>query len=323
MNTLYIIGNGFDLYHGLDTRYQSFAKYLAKVDSQIYGYFLLYYGLPDISENPVNDDDYAQWARFEDALADLDYEQVLEDNSDLIARPGSPDFRDRDWHSFQIEMEMILERLTTELISIFNSFILNVVYPPSLDDKKIRLKPDSLFLSFNYTKTLEKYYGIDSQNICYIHGKSIDKDSLVVLGHGTDPKNFEEKDPDPPKGLSDEELAEWREYMSDQYDYSYQSAKSEILSYYTQAFKNIDTIIKNNNTFFNGLKDIKEVYVLGHSMSQVDVGYFKVVLQSIDSDANWYASYYSDTEKVKHLESLISIGVKLENIIQIKIEDLK
>ena len=187
MINLYIIGNGFDLYHGLDTKYQSFAKFLAEEEDEIYDLLLTYYGLPDISEDPVSDAEYAEWANFESSLADLDYKQVLEDNSDSAANPGSDDFRDRDWHTYQIEMEMIIEKLTDRLISIFNSFILNINYPDKIDDKKIKLSSDSLFMNFNYTDTLERYYNVENTRICYIHNKSIDENSLIVLGHGTDP----------------------------------------------------------------------------------------------------------------------------------------
>jgi len=166
MKNLYIIGNGFDIYHGLDTKYQSFAKYLSQTDSEVYDLILEYYGLPDISEDPVDNDDYAAWATFELSLADLDYEQVLEDHSDAIANPASDDFRDRDWHTYQIEMEMIIEKLTKRLIEIFNQFILNVRYPTNIDDRKLHINPNNLFLNFNYTDTLEKYYGVDNKDIC-------------------------------------------------------------------------------------------------------------------------------------------------------------
>jgi hypothetical protein len=49
MKTLYIIGNGFDIHHNLDTRYQSFANYLAENNSDVYDLLLNYYGLPDIT----------------------------------------------------------------------------------------------------------------------------------------------------------------------------------------------------------------------------------------------------------------------------------
>lgn len=323
MKNLYIIGNGFDLYHGLDTRYQSFAKYLAKKDNEVYELFLTYYGLPDISEDPITDEEYAAWATFELALADLDYEQVLDDHSDSIANPGADDFRDRDWHTYQIEMEMIIEKLTDKLIADFNAFILNVNYPNNIDDKKINILPQSLFLNFNYTNTIEKYYNISANAICYIHNKAKVADSNIILGHGTDPANFIEKDPEPPENLSEEELEQWRDAMADQYDYSYDSAKSEILSYYTKAFKNTENIINQNSDFFKKLSNVENVYVLGHSISEVDIKYFETVVNTAKKDANWFVTYYSDYEKQKHLDTLTNLGIKSQNLTQIKMEDLK
>ena len=351
MNNLYIIGNGFDLYHGLDTKYQSFAKFLAEEDEEIYDLLLTYYGLPDISqsfikflaeedeenydlllnyygspnllEDPVNDVENLEWANFESSLANLDYKQVLEDNSDAAANLSSDDFRDRDLHTYQFEMEMIIDKLTVRLISIFNLFILNINYPERIDNKKIELNSDSIFLNFNYTNTLEKYYNISNSNICYIHKKSIDKNSQIVLGHGTDPSKFEETQRETPKGLSKEELIEWMEHMSEQYDFSYESAKREILSYYTKSFKNVRLIIDDNVDFFLKLNNIKNVYVLGHSISSVDMDYFKTVFANIHQNAVWYVSYYSDFEKENHLKTLLSLGIKNENIKQIRIEDLK
>jgi len=160
MRNLYIFGNGFDIYHGLDTKYQSFANYLSQTDNEVYDLILNYCGLPDISEDTASDEEYAAWATFELSLADLDYEQVLEDHSDAIANPASEDFRDRDWHTYQIEMELIIEKLTDRLITIFNNFILNVQYPDNVDDRKLKIIPQSLFLNFNYTNTLERYYGV-------------------------------------------------------------------------------------------------------------------------------------------------------------------
>lgn len=323
MKTLYIIGNGFDLYHGLDTKYQSFAKFLADNNNEIYDLLLTYYGLPDISKNPISDSDYAEWANFESSLANLDYNQVLADNSDAAANPFSSDFRDGDWHTYQIYMEEIIEKLTKRLSSIFNSFILSIIYPDKVDDKKIKLELDSIFLNFNYTETLEKYYGIKNTKICYIHNKSIDSESKIYLGHGTDPSKFEEKQPKPPAGLDEEGLAEWEEYISDQYEYSYESAKSEILSYYTKAFKNTQTITEINIDFFEKLNEVKKVFVLGHSISSVDLEYFKLIVKKIDKNAKWNVSYYSDYEKKAHIDTLLNLEVVNENIKQIRIESLK
>ena len=279
MKTLYIIGNGFDIHHRLDTRYQSFANYLAENNSEVYDLLLNYYGLPDITNPELTDEEYALWSRFEQALADLDYLTVLDDNSDLIARPGAEDFRDRDWHSYQIEMELIIKDLTTNLISDFNRFILEVEYENIPDDTLIELEDDSHFLNFNYTETLQESYGVPEERITYIHNRADADNCMLILGHGTDPSNFIEKEEEPPQGLSEEEFYEWREQKADEYDYSYESAKQEILSYYTTAFKNTASIIENNIDFFTSITEVEKVIVLGHSISEVDLKY---------SPSRWY-----------------------------------
>ncbi|MEW4925784.1 bacteriophage abortive infection AbiH family protein [Algibacter sp. 2305UL17-15] len=323
MKNLYIIGNGFDMYHGLDTKYQSFAKFLSKENNEIYELILTYYGLPDISENPVSDDEYNLWSSFELALADLDYEQVLEDKSDYAANPGSPDFRDRDWHSYQIEMELIIDKLTNGLISVFNSFILNVEFPVSINEYQIELEASSVFLNFNYTNTLERYYEILENNICYIHNKVKAEKSDIILGHGTDPENFKEEKVVPPTGLSDEEMQQWEEHMSDQFDLSYEDAKGEILSYYTHAFKNTQTAIDKNIDFFNSLENVQNIFVLGHSMSEVDIKYFEKIVSISKGNPNWVVSYHREDEKEKYLNILIHLGIVKNKAKQIKIDDLR
>lgn len=284
---------------------------------------LQYYGLPDISEEPVGYEEYAAWATFELSLADLDYEQVLDDFSDSIANPGSEDFKDRDWHTYQIDMELVIEKVTTRLISNFNKFILQVQYPENINDIKLDILLQSHFLSFNYTDTLERFYGINANDICYIHEKSSKDNCKIILGHGTDPSNYVVEDPQPPGGLSEEELMLWREHMADQHDYSSESAKTEILSYYTKAFKNTLAIIDANSTFFKQLGNIEEIYVLGHSISSVDINYFIAIKKHSKPAAIWYVTYYSDYEKEKHLDALTAIGIRQENIKQIRMSDLK
>ena len=41
---LYIIGNGFDRYHGAESGYKSFRRYLYRRNPLIVGYFDLYFG---------------------------------------------------------------------------------------------------------------------------------------------------------------------------------------------------------------------------------------------------------------------------------------
>ncbi|EKG1107896.1 hypothetical protein O1O41_004383, partial [Escherichia coli] len=45
---LYVIGNGFDVHHGLDTRYTSFGLYLKNNYWETYELLLDYYGFADL-----------------------------------------------------------------------------------------------------------------------------------------------------------------------------------------------------------------------------------------------------------------------------------
>ena len=190
MKTLYIIGNGFDIYHNLNTRYQSFALYMAERYQEIYELLLQYYALPDISDPAHTKEEYALWSRFEDALSDLDYELVLEDNSDYTASPSFfGEWSDSQWHYYQVQMELIIRQLTTELIEAFAEFILAVDYCVAQINATLQFEEDSHYLDFNYTWTLQRYYGIEDEQITYIHEKAGD-DGALVLGHGADPCKF-------------------------------------------------------------------------------------------------------------------------------------
>lgn len=322
-NSLYIIGNGFDRYHGLSTSYQLFAFFLQERHSEIYELFTEYYGLPDLDINDDNSYWDPLWAQFESALADLDFETVLDDNTDYLANPGSEDFRDRDWHAYQFEMEGIVNKLTKDLYKAFKEFILRVEFPDTMDDKLLLLESDSIFLNFNYTDTLEKYYGIKTSRILYIHGRAKNPDDTLILGHGVDPSEFEEEKENQPEGLNEEELERWRDHMADKYEYSYSSGKEELMSYFKTSYKSTDEIIKDNLIHFQEFSEVKKIIVLGHSISKVDQPYFRKIIDMLQGKAvTWTVTYYSDSERNSHLATLTSMGVNEVDIKLVKIETL-
>jgi hypothetical protein len=312
MNKLVVVGNGFDIYHGLDTRYISFGKFLKERYSNIYDNLLEFYGFSDIDDSDVD----KLWAEFEYSLSLLDGDTVLENNSDYIAIPASEEFRDRDWGAMAVQIEMLVEDLTDNLFKAFKEFILQVKFPfdDELEVKKLKLNPNDLYLTFNYTNTLERYYKIPSQNISYIHGKAEESGSKLLLGHGIAPENFKEKQVEPPTGLSDDDLSEWEEHMADSYDHSYELGKDALFNYFTKSFKETSKIISDNQYFFYDLKGIKEILVLGHSLSEVDIPYFSKILNSTDNTAIWSVTYYGSNEKNRHKGTLKSLGVKDNSI---------
>ena len=153
MKPLYIIGNGFDLYHGLNTRYSLFGLYLQEYYGTVYDQLLEYFGLPHISKDDENIDPL--WSNFEHSLSLLDVEMVYDAYSGSLANPGAPDFRDRDWNAFAIDMEMVVDSLTKKLIRAFHEFISRINYSVLSSSKRLPLNYQALYLSFNYTNTLE------------------------------------------------------------------------------------------------------------------------------------------------------------------------
>ena len=112
--TLYIIGNGFDRYHDLDTKYQSFGFYLKSNYSEIYELLTQYFGLPDLITTKQESYYEPKWADFETALSYLDFESILDDNIDYVANPSDKDFEDSDFGAYEIQMQYIVENLTVK-----------------------------------------------------------------------------------------------------------------------------------------------------------------------------------------------------------------
>jgi hypothetical protein len=312
---LYIIGNGFDRHHGLRTSYFNFAIYLKELDLELYDLLQQYISFPS------KDNDL--WNCLEENLAYLDYETILDENTDYLPNLSSDEFRDRDWHAFEQVVGRIVDSLTAKLYDIFKDFILDVDYPIFVGDKLLDIDINSLFFNFNYTVTFEKYYKIEPNNILYVHNKAERGGKEVILGHGVDPKQFEEEPVKPPEGLSDEELERWREEMNDQFDYAYDTGKFEMMSYFDRSFKHTEDIINQNQNFFKKLSKIEFVFVLGHSLSDVDLPYISKIFKSIKPNAKWTVTYWGNREKESHLNTLVNLGIEEQFIEMVEMTDLQ
>jgi hypothetical protein len=319
MNSLYIIGNGFDLHHGLDTHYRSFGLYLQERYGDIYDQLLEYFGLPHVEKSDIAVDPL--WKNFEHSLSLLDVDMVYDAYSGSLANPSAADFRDRDWNTFAIDMGMVVDSLTTKLIKAFHEFISKIDYSVILENRRLSLEGGAVYLSFNYTDTLEHYYGISEDQIIYIHGKAADGDE-IILGHGIDPDSFKEEAPQPPVGLSNEELERWKEYMGDQYDYSFELGKEALRDYFSSSFKNTQENIDAQADFFGDIKNVTQVFILGHSLSDVDLPYIEKLIASLVQAPIFTVSYLWDDERISHTQTLRNLGIQERQIHMIKMDEL-
>ncbi len=289
---LYIIGNGFDIFHGVKSRYSDFKDYVEKNDNDLF----------EALEEYFNSDEL--WSDFEETLAYIDTDKIVDDASDFLVSYDADDWSDANHHDYQYEVQRAIDAVTVTLKENFTKWILSLDIPNAI---KLNLPSSSVYLTFNYTDTLERNYKISPSNVVYIHNKAVDETSTLILGHS--------RQPTPDNNLDKET------------DWEYQDVRvtegNQILDkYFEETYKNTDTIIKEKQDFFRQLSTIEEVFVLGHSISSVDIKYFHVVFNTVRKNSTWTVSYYSDDKKDKLKETLISIGVMADKINLVKLTDL-
>ncbi len=290
---LYIIGNGFDLHHGINSSYGNFQEWLTETNPTLIDNINEVYGYCDAD----------WWSDFENQLASLDAirygrEIAFENQPDLVS-----DHCDRTWNDAEIAVKQQLEELYWDLRKCFHEWIMQLNTP--LELKKIKLIiSDAVFLNFNYTKTLENLYGIKSHNILHIHG-CIDEDEDFILGHG---KSYEELRrlntpdlPEPPEDLSNEELSQFYEERTDDGHMLHeQLAEDAAIDGVASQKKPVENLIKKHEDFFNSLVGITYIHIYGMSLSDVDKPYL-CHIASIVKHAHWEFSDYkgNDINKIK------------------------
>lgn len=289
---LYIIGNGFDIFHGVKSKYSDFKDYVEKNDNDLFEALEEYFDTDEL------------WSDFEETLADIDTDKIVDDASDFLVSYEADNWSDASHHDYQYEVQRAINVVTVALRENFTKWILSLDIPNSI---KLKLSSSSTFLTFNYTDTLERNYKISPLQIVYIHNKAISESSVLILGHSRQPTTDNSFDNE----------TDWEDQ-----DVRVMEGNQILDKYFEETYKDTDTIIKENQPFFNKLINIEEIFVLGHSISPVDIKYFQVVFNKVQKNAIWTVSYYSDDQKDKLKETLISIGVLADKINLVKLTDL-
>ena len=229
---LYVIGNGFDLHHGLPCGYADFMAWLQGNRPKVYSTLNRIYG----------DCDGNNWSDFEDSLASFN----LDDYSDDVTRDD-------------------LMRLKAELNEALGSWAKTIGMPEpgtAIDD----IDRNAVFFTFNYTRTLEDFYGIDEDRIVHIHG-SVDSGNLI-FGHDSTGD-----------AVSDEELKEARRTHMDA-DLYKDLVHIKMSQEFADVFrKPVAEIIEKHGSDFDALAVIEEMIVLGVSYSGIDMPYFERIVK--------------------------------------------
>ncbi|MFF3024469.1 bacteriophage abortive infection AbiH family protein [Gottfriedia sp. NPDC057948] len=269
MSNLFIIGNGFDLAHGIKTTYEDFKNFLLLKNPNLLSISeeeLDFY--TDISEDSdkifrllieaIDETEGGLWSNLEETLGTLDYNAFLSYN----------DYKNQ---------EILLENLETRA-DVFKDLFYSWVHEINMDGVKLKQAFNSLiitgdqFLTFNYTRTLEDIYKVPEDVVFHIHGEAGDP---VEFGHGA--------------------------------DYRSNSSEEEQMIH-EKLRKNTGKIIEDYYYFFEDLPNhqIKKIYSFGFSYSGVDQIYLSEIINNLNdtSGITWLFNSY-DAERIEDYKLIL------------------
>ena len=283
--TLFVIGNGFDLYHGVQSRYEDFHKWLT--ENRNWSRF-------ESIEQHFRQADL--WSNLEENLATFDSEECGRDwsiatllgifiNGQFVgtARELNGDFDEqlREW--------------CEEMLRGLSEWV-KTLRPAEGCPKLPIVSADARYLNFNYTRTLEDHYGIDPCQIRHIHGVAGLSWDCLHLGH-----DFEVEDT-----LAEDE----KDYNPDVLDEDRVTPVQQLNDHVRKWRKPVQELIQLNADFWESLHEVSKVGVLGFSFGRVDEPYIRKIAEVVGQDAVWSCSWYGKGEDVRIGKSLASVGVR-------------
>ena len=308
---LFIIGNGFDIAHGLPTRYNNFRDFLVssyniKEDNSLELPYLEYKDNSNITYEDkakiariivkyIDGINGGNWCNFEEYLGKIDYNKYLniltctdiDLNNNLEKKFICLCLCFKKWLS--VLFEEWINSIKIENIKI-NNYFKNYINPEK-----------DYFLTFNYTKILENLY--KCKNVLHIHG-CIDKElhPIKKIETNLDKIIFGYKE----NAVYLKSLIEGINLVDDMNGIAFETASKLI--------KRVDKVINMYSNCFEKIErsNITRVNSYGFSFSEVDLTYIKKIISSIKIN-KWYLnkfSYYNKKELRRIKQILKSFGFK-------------
>lgn len=322
---LYIIGNGFDLHHGLPTSYGDYKRFLNKKYARTVQDYEDFVGIHNKKKEA--------WKDIENALK-VDYRKVLSRYAD---RPSTMDIvteleQNKDQYSYiHNDLEDAMEGLTNFITNFTGLFLFR--WLKSIDVKQaegdLSLSPDDIYVTFNYTNTLEKIYHIPDSHVFHIHGSLQKLKGLMkqVREYKEEYIAMEARD------YGEEEARDMWKYREGPWFFNLQfrqeiqfgaaidrykqlntmekwyAADKEMSEYVDAPIRTLDRFMdrstkdirKNFYPLFKFIDPFKEyintVEIMGHSLASIDDPYYSEILIPIFEDFMWVFYAYKGNRK--------------------------
>ena len=87
-----------------------------------------------------------------------------------------------------------------------------------------------------------------------------------------------------------------------------------LANYYERSYKDVKHYIFQNRNFFERLNKVKEIFVIGHSLGEVDMPYFEEIKEHVKQNATWNVYWPDDGDDIVYKQKIMSLGINNENI---------
>lgn len=283
-NNLVIVGNGFDVSNGLPSRYSDFKEWLNRNDNELFLFLEKYI---DVSGDWWND--------FERNLSEINVPKLIRETP-LDNHPRDP----RLLPDFSHPASWRLDKIHDILFERFTDWIQSVEGKPA--KKEVNLPDAGLYISFNYTDTLERIYGIDTEKILYIHGKASRGDKLI-FGHGKSHLFLE-----------DDVMQRYRLRRSEDFftPGTISDSEYELIQHIAYLEKRpYDQLIRYGELLLSSVMSAHCASVYGLSFSEVDRPYVEWIVEKNPS-IRWRVSWHTEKDNKCISDTLRTLGATYE-----------
>lgn len=270
IDTLVIVGNGFDRWLGLETSYANFRRYYldnrSRILKKIHAKEHTLYHADGALFRKVDDAEllYSSSLDFYDSNAEFLLDEWFwgdfESNLGHIDSTHINAFFGKGRRNLK-SLDKCVRSADKLLREAFCDWIASIEAHSVITSRDCMLCDGCLFINFNYTRSLQRIFGVPERQVCHIHGEASDKKS-IVYGHALHPW-------EPERFLLQ---------LGGRFAGLY-----HVLRILYQTDKQVQDNIRLLRFFLASheveIGDIKDVYVLGHSMSEPDFGYFEFLAQ--------------------------------------------
>ncbi len=284
----------------MPTSYYSYKAFLEKKHPCI---FKEYETFPNLYDCGSGD----RWADIEAALC-IDYDEFF---SSIVADyyPNLSDESDSRWYNIDVEIENLTRFINDFTGRCFFQWL--ILAEQAEAEADLSLEPDTIFINFNYTNTLQRLYGIPESSILHIHGSLSNLNGANVLWQDVFPNTSDVETIEAlgpivegdkwssgyireeiqfgatgitPDGVLKELIKQYQD--DDFFGASIEPVLNTLLEFVENSTKNTQANYNRLRDFL-AHKDIDEVVIMGVSLGEADDSYYSDIIIPLLRNVKW------------------------------------